>query len=389
MTVKEDVLFEITFDQLETGLRGVPVGYCVTSKVDPEKGLTYVDHPIVEMATWMPERVIFLLYHGREGEVDEVKFLAQQLEMRAHLRPEVVKQIEQLPKKGDPMDLFSTAILLAKLYEESGDYKEDCLNIIAKAPEIAATVINHHAGWGKTPPSKPALGYMSNFAQMLKVPGHLSPNFAEILQLFNILHYDHGGGNLSVFVGKAVASGLEGMYGSISAAMNALAGPRHGKANQNSLAFVQEVLEKVGEEGSAEQIRAFINQKLYNHELIYGFGHAVLRVEDPRAAIFYDLATQLFPDHPLARTALLLRTEVSHVLKERGKVADPYANVDAISGTVLSAAGFSYPEYYTVLFGLGRIVGIAIQILYERTEAREGKGTPLLRPKYIYKPRKP
>ena len=85
--------------------------------------------------------------------------------------------------------------------------------------------------------------------------------------------------------------------------------------------------------------------------------------------------------------APLLRSEGSKVRAENPKISDPHPNVDAISGTMLIAAGFAYPEYYTILFGLSRSVGIAIQIVYERLEARGGKGTPIVRPKYLYKPR--
>jgi len=83
--------------------------------------------------------------------------------------------------------------------------------------------------------------------------------------------------------------------------------------------------------------------------------------------------------------AMLLREAGPKVLKENPKVSNPYPNVDAISGALLTAAGFSFPEYYTVMFGMSRIVGIAIQIVYERCEAREGKGVAIYRPKYFYK----
>jgi len=72
------------------------------------------------------------------------------------------------------------------------------------------------------------------------------------------------------------------------------------------------------------------------------------------------------------------------VLSENPKISNPYPNVDAISGSLLTAAGFPHADYYTVLFGLSRVVGIAVQIVYERCEAREGKGTPIVRPKYFY-----
>ena len=98
-------------------------------------------------------------------------------------------------------------------------------------------------------------------------------------------------------------------------------------------------------------------------------------------------AKQKYADHPLVKIALLLREVAPKVLGENPKISDPYANVDAISGILLTAAGFPYKEYFTLLFGLSRVVGIAIQIVYERCEARGGKGTPIIRPKYIYKPR--
>lgn len=383
----EEVLFQITKENLETGLRGVPVGYCTTSTVHPEKGLFYAEHPVADLAGWEPEQVIFLLYTGRAGTPSEVTAFKQELAKRSHVPLEVITHVQQLPRKGHPMALFSAALLILGMLEGTGDYKEDCLNLIAKIPQLTATVINHHAGWGKTPPSKPELGYMENFTQMLALPHAKDPELVHVLKLFNILHYDHGGGNLSTFVGKAVASGLEDMYGSIAAAMSALAGPLHGRANQECLHFTEEMLTQLGENATEAQVEAALRKRLANKELIYGFGHAVLRVEDPRATVQYDIASRYYPQNPLVKMSLLLRKVGSKVLKENPKIADPYANVDAISGTLLTAAGFPYPAYYTVLFGLARTVGIAIQIVYERTEARGGKGTPIIRPKYIYKAR--
>lgn len=384
-----DVLFEITKDNLETGLRGYPVGYCTTSTVDPMKGLFYSGIPIPQLVTWQPEEVIYLLYFGKKGSKEEVEKFSKNLQARAKLSPEVIKHICLLPRKGHPNELFCAALLICGMFEGKNDYREDCLNLIAKIPEVAATVINYHAGWGNTKPSKPELGYIENFVRMLNIPQTAvdQKNLGQIFKLFNIMHYDHGGGNLSTFVGKAVASGLEDMYGSIASAMAALAGPRHGKANQDCLIFVQEILKEVGEEGSEEQVEALIRKRLAGNELIYGFGHAVLRVEDPRATVFYQAAEERHRDHPLVKIAHLLRKTGPKVLKENPKIANPYPNVDAVSGVLLSAAGFPYPQYFTVLFGLSRIVGISIQIVYERCEAREGKGTPIVRPKYLFKPR--
>lgn len=386
--MREGVLFEITNDSLETGLRGVPVGYCVTSFVDPIKGLAYVGRPIAELQHKDPIEIIYLLYFGEMGSKEQIAHFQKDLNKRAALKPETVRSIEGLPQAGYATDLFAAALLIAGMYEGTGDYREDCLNIIAKLPEIAASVINTHAKWGPTPEPKPEIGYIENFVHMLNFPGKKTPELIQAMRLFNVIHYDHCGGNLSAFVGKAVASGLEHMYGSLAAAITALAGPKHGRANQDCLAFVKKVLSEVGEEATPADIETLIREKLSKNELVFGFGHAVLRVEDARATICYHYCQKHFPSHPLVKIALLLRTEGTKVLKENPKISDPYPNIDAITGSMLTAAGFSYPDYYTILFGLSRCVGIAIQIVYERLEARGGKGTPLVRPLYFYKSRK-
>lgn len=381
------VLFEITEDTLETGMRGYPVGYCVTSFVDPKKGLHYIKYPINEIAHLQPQEVIYLLYHGKKGNTEEISQFFDDLRKRYCLSEKTIKSIYALPREGHPMKLFSAALLLLDMHEKQGDYRKDCLNVIAKLPHLAACVINHHAGWGETKKPDSSLNYMEAFTEMLNVPNKVE-TLKEAFRLFNVLHYDHGGGNLSAFVGKAVASGLDSMFGSLSAAMCGLAGPRHGSANQVTLEFVKKVSEELGDSASEETVETWLREKIKRKEIIYGFGHAVLRAEDPRASLLYEFVKKHYPDHPLVKIGLYLRAVGPKVLKENPKIADPYPNVDAVSGTMLTAAGFAYPEYYTVLFGLSRCVGISIQIVYERLEARGGKGTPIIRPKYLFKERK-
>lgn len=385
----EEILFQVTKDNLETGLRGYPIGYCTTSTVDPNKGLFYAGKSVADLAFKKEEEVIYLLLNGKEGSKSEVEAFKKDLEKRAVCKPQLIQEIKKLPREGHPMNLLACALIYAGIFEGTNDYREDCLNLIAKIPQIVAELINYHAGWGGCKPSKPSLGYMENFAQMLNVPGGNLKELTEAFKLFDILHLDHGGGNLSTFVGKAVASGLEDMYGSIAAAMLALAGPRHGRANQDCLEFIQEIQKSLGEKGTEEDLREILKKRLSENQLIFGFGHAVLRVEDPRAAVIFSVLEKKYSNHPLVKLALMLRKVGPEVLKENPKISNPYPNVDLVSGTLLMTAGFPYPDYYTVLFGLSRVVGIAIQIVYERCDAREGKGTPIIRPKYIYKPRYP
>lgn len=382
--MEPEVLFTVTRDNLETGLRGYPVGYCTTSSVHPTEGLFYRGKPIVELAHKEPEEVIYLLHYGKEPTAEEMATFKSELASRGHLSTKVIDAIQKLPREGQAMKLFASALLLAGMLECEQDYEKDCLNLIARIPELVACVINHHAGWKGEHVSRPELGYIENFVSMLHVPNKRHDELVRVMKLFNILHYDHGGGNLSTFVGKAVASGLEDMYGCMASAICALSGPRHGKANQDCLEFVEEILKEVGDSAQVSQIEGLLRGKLAKNELVFGFGHAVLRVEDPRATIFYDIAKQHYAQDPMVKIALFLREAGSKVLGENPKISNPFPNVDAISGVVLTAAGFGYADYMAVLFGMSRAVGIARQIVYERLEARGGKGTPIIRPKYLY-----
>ncbi len=381
------ILYEITDENLESGLRGIPVGYCTTSRVDPELGLHYRGRAVREFAHLKPEEVIYCIMEGKLSDSPGFKSFCAELKRRSTLHPKIKEHICKLPRECHPMKLLVVALAMMNDFEGEGKYPEDCLNLIAKIPEVVATIINYHAGWGETPKSKPELGYMENFCHMLNVPKLANKEvFSEVMRLFNVLHYDHGGGNLSTFVGKAVASGHEDVYGSIAASMCALEGPLHGKANQVCLAFLEEVHREVGDQVTGDQMEALIRNRLDTGKLVYGFGHAVLRKEDSRATLFCEAGAKYFPHHPLVKIGMLLRERAPKVLSENPKIQDPYANVDLMSGAVLSAAGFHYPEYFTLLFGLSRTVGISRQIVYERCEARDGKGTPIVRPKYLYKP---
>ena len=137
-------------------------------------------------------------------------------------------------------------------------------------------------------------------------------------------------------------------------------------------------MRKVGTSDPVE-VEKFIRDQLASGGLIYGFGHAVLRAEDPRATIEYALGKEICPDDPLFQTALTMREVTVRVLSGIEKVANPYPNVDAVSGTLLNACGLTDSDYYTVLFGFSRIAGITAQIVDERTELRNGRGVPIYR----------
>jgi citrate synthase len=276
------------------------------------------------------------------------------------------------------MEWLQAGLLFLGMTRKTGDYAEDARNVIAWAPELVAAIFRLRSGWGPPIPPDPSLGLIENFVHLLGVPGADPAKLTRLLRVFYVLHLDHGGGNLSTFAGKAVASGLADLYTSLTAAMGGLSGPLHGRANQDCLQFVRRV-------GTADpvEVERIVRAELESGGKIYGFGHAVLRAEDPRATIEYALGEQICPDDPLFAIARTLREVATRVLRSLPKVSNPYPNVDAVSGTLLHAAGLTDPEFYTVLFGLSRLSGISAQIVDERLRLRGGKGVPLYRPKYL------
>lgn len=378
-----EVLFKITRDLLDTGLRGFPVGTCPNSHVDPMEGLFYGGYPIADLADKQPEEVVYLLIKRELPTADQLAAFKKDLIAHSKLHPDVIKVLKGLPKQGHPMKWLMSALTTMGMYSGTGDYAKDCMNVIAQLPEAVAAIFRIRSGWGEPIASKPELGYVENFVQMLGAPS-ASPELTRLMKVFEILHFDHGGGNLSTFVGKAIASGHEDMYGSLVGAMAALAGPLHGMANQECLRFLKEIAKDVKDPSSESELNTYIENLLAKGGVLYGFGHAVLRVEDPRATVQYALGEKIAAKDPLFRLAVTLRKVGSEILKKKGKAADPYPNVDAVSGSLLNACGLTDDNYYTVLFGLSRCVGIAAQIVYERKEARGGKGIPIVRPSYIY-----
>ena len=380
----EDTLYTITEADLDSGLRGVPVGTCRTSYVDPIEGVHYVGYPVGDLANLEEEDVIYLLMHKHLPTPEESKAFHAELAQRAEEIPTgALRVLESLtPGSGHPMDWLAIGIMALGAADtharRPGNARADSMNLISRMPELMARIFLLRGGRpGELRPRKPELGLVENFVHMLGVEGAEAERMERMLRFFFILHMDHGGGNLSTFSGKAVASGRASIYVSIASAMNALSGPLHGRANQACLEFVQ----RIGT-SDPDEIEAFVRSELAARRPIYGFGHGVLRAEDPRAKLLIELGEEICPDDENFRTVTALREVVPPILKEIPKISNPYPNVDLASGSLLNSVGFHKPDYYTTFFGWARVAGICAQILDERN-AREGRGTPIYRPKYI------
>ena len=373
-----EIEFTITNAHLDTGLRGYPVGTCETSYVDPQEGVSYVGYPIADLAFMPAEDIIYLLFNKSLPTEQEKAAFTADIAVRSPVPEAALDAIRALPMSGHPMDLFAAAIQILGMVGKTDDFYDDALNLVARIPATLAAIFRLREGWGELIPSEPARGYVNNFVHMLGMPGGDEEALTRLLSVYYVLHADHGGGNLSTFTGRAVASGLADMYRSMASAMNGLAGPRHGMANQDCFFMVRE-LDTTDVEVAAEALR----ERLTSGGLIYGFGHAVLRQEDPRATVQLGVGEALCPDDHWFNVVKTVREAGITVLKENPKVSNPYPNVDLVSGSLIHALGFTDPDYYTTLFGWSRIAGIGAQIVDERTRARNGRGVAIYRPRYI------
>jgi citrate synthase len=161
--------------------------------------------------------------------------------------------------------------------------------------------------------------------------------------------------------------------------VNGLAGPLHGLANQEVLVWLQEVKDKMGDEIPTEdEMKQFVWDTLNSGQVIPGYGHAVLRKTDPRYTIQRDFCLKNMPNDPLFKYVDLLYKVVPPILKEQGKAKNPWPNLDAQTGVIQWHYGVTEYDFYTVLFGVGRSIGIAANIIWDRA-----LGYPLERPKSV------
>ena len=375
----EKSIFELTSSHLNTGMRGIPVGTCRTSFVTPTEGVHYCGYPISELASMLPEDIVYLLFNKELPNQEQSTAFQRDLKSRGELPSGVEEVLASLPKDGHPMDWVSIGIHTLGMLGGKGDWKDDALNLVARMPRLLGLIFRYREGRiDDIPDDDLSLSLVGRFTNTLDLNDVDKAVMDQVISTYLVLHMDHGGGNLSTFTGKAVASGHATIYSSMAGAMNALSGPLHGRANQSCFEFVK----KIGTYDAVE-VEAFVRGELEAKRPVFGFGHAVLRAEDPRATVQFALGEEICPDDEYFKTIRVLREVAPRVLSENPKISNPNANVDIASGTLLNFIGLRDPEYYTTFFGWARVAGIGAQIVDERTVMREGKGTPIYRPKYI------
>lgn len=385
----DKVISQVTVSQAYGGMRGIIGLICDTSEVPPDKGLIIRGIPVKELANRLPEEIFWLLCTGELPSKEDLADLQKDLESRGEVPDYVWKVMEAMPKDSHPMAMLDTGILVMeresvfrKRYDEGmkkAEYwmptLEDSLNLVARISPLAAGIYRMRFGKGARIAPKKGLDWAANYGHMLGLPDPTG-EFANLMRLYMVLHSDHEGGNVSAHTCHCVGSALSDPYYAVSAGLNGLAGPLHGLANQECLNWVLMVNKKFNGAPSEEALRQFAQETLDAGKVVPGYGHAVLRITDPRFDAFHAFGARVCPDDPTYMTVARVFKIVPEVLKTIQKIKDPWPNVDAASGCLLYHFGMTEFSYYTVLFSVSRAMGMCSQLVVSRAW-----GEPIERPK--------
>ena len=391
-----DVIQEVTLEQVISGMKGIVALLTDTSSLDPEEGIRFRDYSIPELRQHLPklkddgeplpEGLFYLMLLGEIPDRATVDFISRDWARRAADIPgHAFDVINALPKSAHPMIQFNTAILamstqshFRKAYMEGMDKKdywdpmyEGVNDLISRLPVIAAYIYRRVFHNEKYIDMDPSLDWAGNLAHMM---GYDSEEIKRLMRLYMVLHADHEGGNVSAHTTHLVGTALSNPYYSFAAGMNGLAGPLHGMANQEVMVWLEQLIAEIGDNPTKEQIREYAENTLKQGRVIPGYGHAVLRKTDPRFTEQLNFANKYIPEAPLIKLVRNIYEVVPDVLRSTGKVKNPWPNVDAISGSLLTSYGITEHPIYTVLFGVSRSLGVLSSLIWDRITVSHLKG---------------
>jgi citrate synthase len=371
-----------------------------TSLLDANEGIRFRGYSIPELQTRLPkakggseplpEGLFYLMLVGELPNEEDVQRVTSILQRRSHVPNYVFDTIEALPVNSHPMTQFVVGIMalqteskFQKKYGEGMNKKdyweatfEDSMDLLARLPRIAAYIYRRKYKDGEHIQPNGLLDWAGNFAHMM---GYEDESFWELMRLYMTIHADHEGGNVSAHATHLVGSALSDPFLSFAAGMNGLAGPLHGLANQEVIKWIFEMQEELKVESpTKEQIAEYVRKTLGEGKVVPGYGHAVLRKTDPRFTAQMEFGKKHMPDSPLVNIVWNIYDVVPPILQSLGKVKNPWPNVDAHSGALLVHYGMVEYEFYTVLFGVSRAMGVLASLCWDRI-----LGLPLERPKSV------
>lgn len=382
------VVGEVSLRQLAGGIRGVKSLITETSQLDAYEGIRFRGYSIPELKKLLPkaeggteplpEGIFYLMLLNEIPTQADVALVSLEWKKRSNVPKHVFEMLDNLPTDTHPMTQFSMAILsmqtesvFAKAYAEGMNKRdywsatyEDVMNLIAKLPRVAAYIYRRSFFNGQHIEPDTSLDWAANFAHMMGVQ---DPEFKSLMRLYLTIHADHEGGNASAHSTHLVGSTLSDAYYALSAGINALAGPLHGLANQEVIRWVLKMREEIGTPSPSQaQIETYIRKTLAEGRVIPGYGHPVLRIADPRFTVQMEFAKAHFPDDEICKVVWDIFEVAPKVLGEKIKIKSPYPNVDAHSGATLMHYGVDQYNFYTVLFGVSRALGVLASLCWSR-----------------------
>lgn len=390
----------VKVSQIIGGMRGIKSMLWETSALDAHEGIRFRGYSIPQLKEILPtaeggkeplpEGLFWLMLVNEIPTKEDVDALSAEWRKRGNLPQTTIDMLEALPGDTHPMTQFSMGItsmqstsVFAQRYSEGmskSDYwdatYEDAMNLIARLPILAAYIYRRTFHNGQHIERRDDLDWAANFAHML---GFENDDFQSLMRLYLTIHADHEGGNASAHTAHLVGSTLSDAYLSFASAINSLAGPLHGLANQEVIKWIFEMTDKLGTTSpTKEQIGQYVQETLDSGKVVPGYGHAVLRQPDPRFTAQKVFAEEYIKGDPIVETVWNIFEVVPPILQSLGKVKNPWPNVDAHSGALLVHYGLTQYNFYTVLFGVSRALGVLAAQCWSRA-----LGLPLERPKSV------
>ncbi len=381
------VIGEVQLSQVYQGMRGMTGLVTETSLLDAQEGIRFRGYSIPELreklpkapggSEPLPEGLFYLMLIGELPTEEDVQHITSVLQRRSHVPNHVFHTIEALPLNTHPMTQFVVGIMalqtesqFAKKYAaglNKKDYWEivfdDSMDLIARLPRVAAYIYRRKYKFGDHIQPNGLLDWAGNFAHML---GYEDETFKELMRLYMTIHADHEGGNVSAHATHLVGSALSDPYLSFAAGMN-------------GLKWIFEMQEELKTDmPTKQQIGDYVKKTLNEGKVVPGYGHAVLRKTDPRFTAQMEFGKRHMPDDKLVQTVWNVYEVVPPILQSIAKIKNPWPNVDAHSGSLLVHFGMKEYEYYTVLFGVSRALGVLASLCWDRA-----LGYPLERPKSV------
>jgi citrate synthase len=393
----EKSMGEYTVAQVYQGMRSMTGLITETSKLDPEEGIRFRGYSIPELREKLPkapngteplpEGIFYLMLMGELPTVEEVNDLTNNWARRSIVPRHVFDTLDSLPANTHPMTEFSIGVmamqtesLFSAAYAKGINKKdywdfvyEDSMNLIARLPRVAAYIYRRKYKNNEHIEPDPKLDWAANIAHMM---GYDEFDVYRLMRLYMTIHADHEGGNASAHTTHLVGSTLSDSYLSFAGGMNALAGPLHGLANQEVIKWIFEMREALGGGlPTKEQIADYIKKTLTEGRVVPGYGHAVLRKTDPRFAAQQDFYKRYIKHDDICEIVQMIYEVAPPILQSTGKIKNPWPNVDAHSGALLIHFGITEYDFYTVLFGVSRALGVLASLIWDRV-----LGFPLERP---------